>query len=128
LPLQPGAPAVSVARVEVLPASGQFEFTDALVAEGPQRFYRVSQGPLPKLFWARSVIGFSSQYSAGACSAAQALGQPDTYPAYGDIPTAWTTPSQNNPNEFIELGFASLLPATAVHIYETFNPGLVSKV
>src|SRR5262249_34217247 len=44
--------------------------------------------------WASSVLGFSSQYSAGYWSAQQALGAPNTM-TYGDIASAWAPASPN---------------------------------
>src|SRR5690606_38694101 len=78
--------------------------------------------------WASSVLGFSSQYTASAWSAAQALGQPDTYPTYGDQPTAWASQSPDATVEFIELGYPAPSPIDSVSIYETYAPGAVSKV
>jgi len=90
-------------------------------------FYRVQAGP-SNFRWASSVLAFSSQFTVDAWSAAQALGEPDTYPAYGDSSTAWATADPDAPNEFIELGFESPIPISYVSIYETYAPGAVSKV
>jgi hypothetical protein len=78
--------------------------------------------------WATTVLGFSSQYTATDWSAAQALGMPNTYPAYGDIATAWASVSANGQREFLELGYTNPEPINAVSIYETLNPGAVDKV
>src|SRR5262249_53106378 len=74
------------------------------------------------------VLGFSSQFSSTAWSAAQALGQPNTYPAYGDIGTAWSSLNADDPAEYIELGYDAPAPINSVSIYETYGPGAVSKV
>lgn len=118
---------VSGTTVEVPAGSGHYAFTTPAVANEPQRFYCISLYP-PIVKWASSVIGFSSQYDVNAWSAAQALGQPDTYPSYADIQTAWATEFQDAPGEFIELGYANPKPTAAVYIYETYNPGAISKV
>lgn len=62
-------------------------------------------------------------------SVEQALGPPDTT-GYGDIRTAWTTPSQDNAQalEWLELDYANPVLPAAVHVYETYNPGAVVKV
>src|SRR6267142_1822994 len=53
---------------------------------------------------ASSVIDFSSQFSADAWSAAQALGAPNTS-SYGDISSAWAPSSKNGSQESITVGF-----------------------
>lgn len=74
------------------------------------------------------MLGFSSEYTSDAWSAVQALGQPDTYPAYGDIPTAWASVSPDGQSEFLELGFDDPAPINSISIYETLAPGAVTKV
>jgi hypothetical protein len=78
--------------------------------------------------WASKVLGFSSEYSEDAWSAAQALGEPNTYPAYGDIATAWASAGSDSSPEYLELGFDNPAPISAVAIYETLAPGAVTKV
>lgn len=88
-------------------------------------------GPsVPATIWANSVIGFSSEFSPSnsAWDAIQALGVPDTYPNYGDIPTAWASETADDQREFLELGYPPTTPATGIHIYETLNPGAVDLV
>jgi hypothetical protein len=61
-------------------------------------------------------------------SAAQALRQPDTYPAYGDLTTAWASLNSDASVEFLELGYGTSSPIDSISIYETYAPGAVSKV
>jgi hypothetical protein len=103
-------------------------FSDVQTTNSPQKFYRVGSGRSRLTRWANSVLGFSSQFSASSWSAAQALGQPDTYPTYGDTPTAWASLDPDASAEFIELGYDAPAPIDAVSIYETLAPGAVSKV
>ena len=77
--------------------------------------------------WASSVLGFSSQWSAGGWSAAQALGEPDTF-GYGDINTAWAPAPSNGTREFISLGFATPTYATGALIRETYGNGFVYQI
>ncbi|MCI0642854.1 MAG: S8 family serine peptidase [Gemmataceae bacterium] len=77
--------------------------------------------------WATSVIGYSSQWSAGSWSAAQALGKPNTF-AYGDISTAWAPYPFNGTLEYITLGFARAVNATGVMIRETYGNGFVYQL
>lgn len=117
--------------IEAPPGSGQYQFTDLLATNSPQRFYCVSLGQPSKLRWASQVLGYSSAFGvnpADGWSAAQALGEPNIYPEYGDIPTSWATLNAEDPNEYLELGFDQPAPISSVSIYETYAPGAVSKV
>jgi choice-of-anchor A domain-containing protein/RHS repeat-associated protein len=77
--------------------------------------------------WASSVIDFSSQFSGGSWSAAQALGQPNTF-SYGDNSTAWAPAPPNGPPQFITLGYDTPVHASAVTVRETFGNGFVTQV
>jgi hypothetical protein len=83
--------------------------------------------PYPNGQWASSVLGYSSQYSAGSWAAAQALGAPDTF-GYGDHATAWAPYPMNGSQEFITLGFQTPVYATGVLIRETYGNGFVTQV
>ncbi len=80
--------------------------------------------------WATQVLGFSSEYapSSPTWNAIQALGEPDTYPNYGDVGRAWASQSRDDQREFIELGYENPAPIHSISIYETFNPGAVDNV
>jgi len=78
--------------------------------------------------YADSVIAYSSQYSENDWSANQILGPPDTYPKYGDIPTAWTFATADAQREFIELRFPDPAQVQAMAIYETYNPGTIDTI
>ncbi len=93
-----------------------------------QRHLQVYEPAVTNTRWAATVLGFSSQYTTTSWSAAQALGQPNTYPAYGDIITAWASSSSDGQREFLELGYASPEAINSVSIYETYHPGAVDKV
>ena len=77
--------------------------------------------------WASTVLGFSSQYSTGGYSAAQATGAPNTN-SYGDISTAWAPSSSGTGPEFITVGFATPAFATGAVVRETFNNGFVYQI
>jgi hypothetical protein len=77
--------------------------------------------------WASSVIGFSSQWSTGSWSAAQALGPPDTF-GYGDISTSWAPGPINGPPEYLTLGFATPVYAYGVTVRETWGNGFVYQI
>jgi hypothetical protein len=76
--------------------------------------------------WAREVVRRSSQDSRDR-AATQALGAPNVYPRYGDLPGAWAPSSNDAKVESIELRF----PPTAtreIHVYETYGVGGVWMV
>jgi hypothetical protein len=79
--------------------------------------------------YASSVINISSEYlpCPNIWSSCQLLGAPNTYPRYGDIPTAWTAASFGN-REFLELGFNHSTPINYIDIFETYNPGYIDTV
>ncbi|QEF97271.1 Thermophilic serine proteinase precursor [Stieleria maiorica] len=77
--------------------------------------------------YASTVIDYSSQYSAFGWSAADALGQPDTF-AYGDARTAWAPRYANSGDQSLTLGFDTPVHASGVVIRETFGNGFVRTV
>lgn len=56
----------------------------------------------------------------------QATGAPDSF-QYGDMETAWASLTPDAQEEWLALLFDPVM-GTAIQIYETFNPGAVSKV
>jgi hypothetical protein len=60
-------------------------------------------------------------------SPAQATGPPDT-PQPGDKPTAWASRTADGQEEWLRLRYAKAVVPTAVHIYETYNPGAVCRI
>jgi hypothetical protein len=77
--------------------------------------------------YASSVINFSSQYTTGNWSAAQALGAPNTS-GYGDIQTAWAPSSRNGTQEYLTLGFNTAVYANGAIIRQTWGNGFVKKI
>jgi Ca2+-binding RTX toxin-like protein len=77
--------------------------------------------------YASKVIDFSSQYSATAWAATQALGAPDT-PYYGDIASAWAPLPINGTREFLTVGFDTPVYSDGVTIRETLGNGFVTRV
>jgi PKD repeat protein len=78
--------------------------------------------------YASSVLGFSTQYGAGARSAAQAVGPPNVYPLYGDMSEAWASSTPDGQREYLELGFSYAGPVSSIAIYETYSPGAVDTI
>ncbi len=82
---------------------------------------------LPVDQYADSVVAFSTQYTAGSWSAAQALGAPNTT-IYGDITTAWAPGPRDGTVEFITLGYNQSVYAEGVSIWETYGNGFVTSI
>lgn len=82
----------------------------------------------PAMQWAATLIGFSSQYSEENWSARRVLGPPDVYPQHGDQVNAWASKGADDADEWIEVGFAQPMRASAIELYETFNPGAVTEI
>lgn len=78
--------------------------------------------------WASTVRGFSSQYSEQSWSAQHVLGAPDVYPQHGDLANAWASRGADDADEWIEVGYAQPVRASAVELYETYNPGAVTAI
>jgi hypothetical protein len=76
--------------------------------------------------WASSATA-SSEYSPTRWSAAQATSAPDTF-TYGDIQTAWATLRSDDSIQWIELKYSALVYATEVNVFETYNPGALSRI
>lgn len=76
------------------------------------------------------IIEFSSEYSVapGPWSSFVVLGAPDTYPEYGDKPTAWASKTKDESDEILAIAFDTAQYVNHISIYETFNPGAVSAV
>jgi hypothetical protein len=68
----------------------------------------------------------SSNYDNPEWAAIQATGAPDTARC-GDIQTAWASASSDDV-DWLELEYAEPVYASAVNIYQTFNPNQVVKV
>jgi len=82
----------------------------------------------PMMRWAATVRGFSSQYSEANWSAQRVLGAPDVFPQHGDLVNAWASRGADDADEWIEVGFARPTRASAIELYETYNPGAVTAI
>ena len=77
--------------------------------------------------YASSVIDFSSQYTTGNWSAAQATGIPSTT-SCGDISATWAPATQDGQREYLVLGYATPQRVSKVLIYQNYNPGAIDTV
>ncbi|MES2647966.1 MAG: LamG-like jellyroll fold domain-containing protein [Bacteroidota bacterium] len=80
----------------------------------------------PFTAFATGVRSFSSEIAVNRNQ--QILGQPNTYPNYGDYVTSWSTNTDMARREFIELTFDNAKPINFIEIYETFNSGTIDTV
>lgn len=76
--------------------------------------------------WA-SAAEASSEYTGDSWSARQVTGAPDT-PEAGDKVTAWAAFSVDEQEETLTLTFNFAVIPTGIEIYESYNPGAVSKI
>ncbi|MBN8707270.1 MAG: T9SS type A sorting domain-containing protein [Bacteroidetes bacterium] len=79
--------------------------------------------------WVNSVSGFSSQWSHTTWSANQVIGEPNTYPAYGDITTSWASAGGGDiQREWLNLVYLNPEPISSIAIYETYHPGAIDTI
>lgn len=78
--------------------------------------------------YANSVIAYSSQYAGTDYSAAQAMGAPDVFPAYGLSPKSWVSATAQEQREWLVLGFPNPGKINYVDIFETVSPGAVDSI
>jgi hypothetical protein len=97
------------------------------VAAIDERWTMIPKVP-PQTIWASTVRGFSTQYSTPSWSAAQVLGAPNVYPAAGDQTAAWASLGADDRAEWLEVGFDQPRPVSGVEVFETYNPGAVTRV
>ena len=86
-----------------------------------------------KTFWASRVIAFSTEYSDANTTkenrAIQALGKPNVLPQYEKSVCAWHPQTQDNPQEeFLIVGFDTLMTIRQVAIAENFGQGCIVKI
>ncbi len=86
-----------------------------------------------KIHWASRVIAYSSEYNdpylAKEFKAIQALGKPSKLPNVGSSACAWQPMTADNPvEEFIIVGFDSLIQIRQVIIAENLGQGAIIKI
>jgi len=82
------------------------------------------------MVWADTAdpAGFSSQYSPADYGVIQATGAPDVYPSAADEPKAWASQTLDDMDEFITLGFTNPVKAESLWVFQTYNPGAITKI
>ena len=97
-------------------------------------FFLISlQSIAQKTFWASRVIAFSSEYFDANTTkenrAIQILGKPNKLPNFGKSVCAWQPMTQDNPQEeFIIVGFDTLMAIRQIAIAENMGQGCIVKV
>jgi hypothetical protein len=85
--------------------------------------------PVPRtIMWADQVVSVSSQYGTDSWSAAQVLGAPNVYPTISDHTSAWASEEADAGIETIEVSFEVAERIDLVQIFETYNPGAITRV
>ena len=91
---------------------------------------------LPKGYWVyvapywyiwRDQSAEAAQRPKRAWGPEQATGKPDTDMA-GDIQTAWASATPDGQEEWLMLEYAEPVLVKEVHVYETYNPGALTRV
>lgn len=90
--------------------------------------FGLSSGRAQTVNFADSLIDYSTQWSTPNWAAFQVLGYVNTYPAYGDIITAWASSTADTQREFLELHFNNPMPVDSISIYETYNAGSIDTI
>jgi hypothetical protein len=90
--------------------------------------YTDTTGAIAQLRYGVSVTGFSSEFSSTDRSANQVLGAPNVYPAYGNLPGAWSGFDPDIQREYIQILYNEPAPVNFIDIYETYNSGAVDTV
>lgn len=126
-----GAQAISV-PVTVTVATVQ---TPVIAASGPTDIctgssVTLTTDSIESIRYASTVTAVSSEYYPPPYfyASTQILGAPNVYPLYGDHIFSWASLNQDDPREFIQLGYADPAPINFIDIYETYKPGAVDTV
>ncbi|MES2520127.1 MAG: OmpA family protein [Bacteroidota bacterium] len=86
-----------------------------------------------KTCWASKVLEFSSErvipFQTTEYKAIQALGKPNVLPNYSESTAAWQPSQPDSPTEeYITVGFDTLMPIRQVAVAENFGQGCISKI
>lgn len=86
-----------------------------------------------KTYWASKVLAFSSErimpFQTSEYKAIQALGKPNVYPNHVISTAAWEPSSSDSPNEeYITVGFDTLMSVRQVAVAENYGQGCISKI
>ena len=124
LSLSAAAPQPPVPAAVVEPAA--FEVA-ALTAAPPAA---APADPTTQSQWASTVVAFSSQFSASDNAAVQLLGPTHVFPAGGHSPQAWSAVPRpgGGGKEWVRLSFGKPMWASELHVFETANPGSLSRI
>lgn len=79
------------------------------------------------VYWADSVLEYSSEFDNKQYASKQILGKPNVLPNLGLSPNAWT-PAKKNKREYIKVGFSTPIQIQQVAIAETHNPGAIASI
>jgi hypothetical protein len=77
--------------------------------------------------WARGSLRVTSQRIKPSWCPTQAAGAPNT-PGAGDYPTAWAAATSNGSPEWLEVEYDQPRVPAFIDIYESYNPGAVTRL
>jgi len=106
------------------------------VSTCPDRLFAINNVPSQNYRYVNSINEFSSEYSSlnegDADSlywdADQVIGEPNVYPQYGNIDSAWASLEEDDQIEFLDVNFEGAGPINFIDVYETYNPGAIEKI
>jgi hypothetical protein len=70
----------------------------------------------------------SSQYGTDSWAAMQVLGPPNVFPRSGDDVNAWASAGADTGVEFLEVELVEPHRLSGVDVFETYNPGAVTRI
>jgi hypothetical protein len=114
----------------LLPAAGLYEVgVSSNYSEEGGYFFIEAQVVDPNFFGAQWATGAtaSSEYGKEDYSALQATGASNT-PTAGDTPTAWASASADDGEQTLDLTYEVPVKPSAVLVYESYNPGAITKI
>ena len=85
-----------------------------------------------QVYWADSLLGFSSEYSSNdpmQFSAKQILGKPSRFPIFGSTANAWSPATDNSNNEeWIHVKYKTALQIQQIFVSENENAGCIVRI
>jgi len=90
--------------------------------------FSLPQYMLAQVFWADSVLDYSSRFSPTLSSEKEILGKPNSLPQGGDLATAWKPSLQNEGYQHIRVRFPKIVNALQIFVAESYNPGSIISI
>ncbi|GAB5465496.1 MAG: hypothetical protein Kapaf2KO_09320 [Candidatus Kapaibacteriales bacterium] len=88
----------------------------------------LTEGLKAEIFWADTVLDYSSRYSPTLYSEKEIVGKPNSMPQGGNLATSWSPSLANDGLQHITIGFDTIRSTKTVFIAENYNPGSVVSI